>query len=123
MDSTIGGSSTTPTFSLARKTKAKFKDVFKIELPAGSPPCKNVEHRIELIPRDNLVVRPLYHMSLIEEIELNKVKKVVDKYLSKVLICPSDCPFALPILIVRKKENSFRMGVDYRVLNKIIVKH
>ena len=39
-----------------------------------------MEHRIELIPRANLVARPAYRMSLKEE---NMVKKVVDKYLNK----------------------------------------
>ena len=80
----------------------------------------NVEHRLELVPGANPVTRPPYRMSLKEE---NKVRKVVDKYLNKGLICPSFSPFALLVLLVKKKDSSFRMCVDYRALNKIIVKH
>ena len=38
MDSTVGGSSTTPALSLSNKIKAEFEDVFKSELPIGLPP-------------------------------------------------------------------------------------
>eukprot|EP00250_Pteridium_aquilinum_P024117 c28433_g1_i1 orf=114-395(+) len=40
----------------------------------------------------------------------------------KVLICPSFSPFASPILLV-KEDGSSRICVDYRVLDKLIVKH
>ena len=79
-----------------------------------------MEHRIELIPGANLVARPPYHMSLKEE---NKVRKVVDEYLSKGLIRPSFSPFASPVLLVKKRDGSFQMCVDYRALNKITIKH
>ena len=59
-------------------------------------------------------------MSLKEE---NEVRKVVDEYLSKGLIRSSYSPFASPVLLVKKKDGSFRMCVDYRVLNKITLKH
>ena len=114
------GSSTTPALSLSNKIKAEFEDVFKSELPIGSPPRRNVEHRIELIPGANPVARPPYRMSLKEESE---VRKVVDEYLSKGLIRSSYSPFASPVLLVKKKDGSFRMCVDYRALNKITVKH
>ena len=120
MDSQASGSSTTPTLSLSSKIKAEFADVFKIELPTRLPPCKNMEHRIELVPGANPVTRPPYRMSIKEETE---VRKVIDEYLSKGLIRPSFSPFASPILLVKKKDGSFRMCVDYRALNKITVKH
>ena len=59
-------------------------------------------------------------MSLKEE---NNIKKVVDEYLTKGLVCPNYSPFALTILLVKKKDGSFRMCVDYRALNKISIKH
>ena len=107
MDSTVGGSSTTPALSLSNKIKAEFEDVFKSELPIGLPPRRNVEHRIELIPGANPVARPPYRMSLKEE---NEVRKVVDEYLSKGLIRSSYSPFASPVLLVKKKDGSFRIS-------------
>ena len=59
MDSTVGGgSSTTLANSLISKIDSQFKDVFKSKLPVGLTPCRNVEHRIELIPGANPVARP-----------------------------------------------------------------
>ena len=120
MDLTDGGSSSIPSLNLSSKIQAEFADVFRTELPIGLPPCRNVEHRIELIPGANPIARPPYRMSLKEE---NEVKKVVDEYLSKGLIRPSFSPFASPVLLVKKKDGSFRMCVDYRALNKITIKH
>ena len=104
MDSIDGGSYSILSLNLSSKIQAEFADVFRIELSIGLPPCKNVEHRIELILRANPIARPPYCMILKEE---NKVKKVVDEYLSKGLICPNFSPFASPVLIVKKKDGSF----------------
>ena len=114
------GSSTTPAQVLSDKIRAEFLDVFKSELPSGLPPHRNVEYKIELVPGAAPVNRPLFWMSLKEELE---VRKVVDEYLEKGLIRPSFSPFASPVLLVKKKDGSFRMCVDYRALNKLTIKH
>ncbi|MCO5560625.1 hypothetical protein L7F22_014241 [Adiantum nelumboides] len=59
-------------------------------------------------------------MSLQEEIV---VRKTLDEYLNKGLIRPSFSPFAAPVLLVKKKNGTFRMCIDYRALIKITVKH
>ena len=120
MDSTVDGSSTSQALNLSSKIKAEFTDVFKFALSTGLPPRRNVEHRIEIIPGANRVTRPPYRMNLKEE---NEVRKVVDEYLSKGLIRSSFSPFASPVLLVKKKDGSFRMCIDYRAVNKITVKH
>nr|GEY16761.1 reverse transcriptase domain-containing protein [Tanacetum cinerariifolium] len=38
-------------------------------------------------------------------------------------ICPSTSPWGAPVLFVKKKDESFRMCIDYRELNKLTVKN
>ncbi|MCO5550081.1 hypothetical protein L7F22_003560 [Adiantum nelumboides] len=119
-DTDNGGSSTSIHTDLSNRIRSQFSDVFKSELALGLSPRKNVEHRIELIPGANPVARPPFRMSLQEELE---VRKTLDEYLNKGLIRPSFSPFAAPVLLVKKKNGTFRMCIDYRALNKITIKH
>jgi hypothetical protein len=48
-----------------------------------------------------------------------EVEKQVDNLLGAGLIRPSNSPWASPIVLVRKKDGTVRMCVDYRLLNSI----
>ena len=50
---------------------------------------------------------------------LNEEKVVIDKLKRQGVIRESYSPWASPILLVRKKDNSVRPVVDYRALNKL----
>ncbi|XP_071490086.1 uncharacterized protein [Diadema antillarum] len=47
------------------------------------------------------------------------VKKELDEMLDAGIISPSDSPYASPLVIVRKKDDTLRLCVDYRKLNQV----
>lgn len=54
--------------------------------------------------------------------EKNELQKIIDEYLSKGFIRPSESEFVSPIVLVKKKTGELRMCVDYRILNKSTLK-
>jgi hypothetical protein len=83
------------------------------------PPERACDHFIPLIPGAKPVhIRPYkYPPSLKDEIE----KQVADM-LHKGIIQPSTSAFSSPILLVRKKDGSWRFCIDYRYLNAMTLK-
>jgi len=55
--------------------------------------------------------------------ELAELKKQIEDLLEKKFIRPSASPWGAPILLVKKKDDSSRLCVDYRQLNKITIKN
>ena len=55
--------------------------------------------------------------------ELRELKAQLQELLSKGFIRPSASPWGAPVLFVKKKDRSFRMCIDYRQLNKVIIKN
>ena len=52
-----------------------------------------------------------------------EIQKQITHLLEKGLIRPSLSPFGAPVLLVQKKDKSYRMCIDYRALNKVSVKN
>jgi hypothetical protein len=85
------------------------------------PPYRDVEFRIELIPRTAPILRRPYRMS---PDELAELKKQLEELLKKRFIQPSKSEWRCPALFVKKKkEGTLRMCVDYRPLNAVTFKN
>lgn len=96
---------------------SQFSPVFST--PSTLPPVRTCDHSIPLIQGATLVnIRPYrYPPSLKDEIE-----RQVTEMLKAGIIRPSASEFCSPVLLVRKKDGSFRFCVDYRYLNALTLK-
>lgn len=87
--------------------------------PDGLPPSRPFDHQIPLIPRTQPVnVRP-YRYGPHQKTE---IEKQVTKMLQKGIIQRSMSFFASLVLLVKKKDDTWRFCVDYRQLNNVTVK-
>ncbi|GJZ42129.1 reverse transcriptase [Tanacetum coccineum] len=94
-----------------------FESVF--DVPKELPPKRTHDHRIPLVPNTPPVnIRPYkHHHSQKDAIEL-----LVKELLESGVIRNNQSPFSSPIVMVKKKDGTWRMCVDYRQLNKATVK-
>ncbi len=97
-----------------------YSDVFPSDLPSGLPPERQVQHGIDVVQESKPVSRPPYRLSAAEASE---VERQLTDYLERGFIQPSSSPWASPILLVKKKDGSMRLCVDYRGLNALTIKN
>ncbi|XP_057994324.1 uncharacterized protein LOC131174585 [Hevea brasiliensis] len=98
----------------------EFEDVFPNDLPSSFPPIRGIEHQIDLISSAPIPNR-LEYRSNPEEIK--EIQRQVVKLLAKAYVRESMSPCAVPVLLVPKKDRTFKMCVDCRAINKITVKY
>ena len=55
--------------------------------------------------------------------ELKELKSQLQELLDKGFIRPSVSPWGAPVLFVKKKDDTLRMCIDYRQINKVTVKN
>lgn len=90
----------------------KYQSVFSAH--DGDLGCTNlISHDIPLL--DDVPVRQRYRR--IPPSEYKAVKAHINQLLESQVIRESSSPYASPIVLVRKKDGSLRMCVDYRPLN------
>ena len=98
----------------------QFPSLFPEQLPSETPPKDRLQHPIDLYPNSKIPTRRLYRQTTSE---LEETKKQLQEYLSAGHIRPSTSAFGAPVLLVRKKDGSMRMCIDYRALNNITIKN
>ncbi|KAL5550396.1 hypothetical protein UlMin_000572 [Ulmus minor] len=98
----------------------EFEDVLPEEVPYGLPPVRGIEHQIDFIPGASIPNRPAYRSNPEETKEL---QRQVGELLEKGYVRESMSPCAVPVLLVPKKDGTWRMCVDCRAINNITVKY
>ncbi|MDN6023375.1 MAG: hypothetical protein L0I32_06045 [Lactobacillus sp.] len=104
---------------LRSKILVEFADVVTNDSPSELPPYRKHVHRIILKEPRHVTARTQYPLSYAEKQELTKQ---VDQLLSQGFVRQSASPFNSPVLFVRKKDNTMRMCIDFRLLNNNTVK-
>jgi hypothetical protein len=95
----------------------QFADVFTT--PDGLPPQRAVTHSIPLVAGARPVqIRPYRYAPELK----NEIEKQIAEMLQSGVIRPSVSSFASPLIMVKKKDQSWRPCVDYRHLNALTVK-
>ena len=98
----------------------EFADVFPEDLPPGLPPIRGIEHQIDLIPGAPLPNKASYRCNPEETKEL---QRQVDELMERGYVRESLSPCAVPVLLVPKKEGTWRMCIDSRAVNNITIKY
>ncbi|GJU38654.1 putative reverse transcriptase domain-containing protein [Tanacetum coccineum] len=88
----------------------EFPEVFPKDLP-GLPPLRQVEFQINLVSGAAPVARAPYRLA---PSELQELSTQLQELSDKGFIRPSSSPWGALVLIVKKKDGSFQMCIDYR---------
>ncbi|KAH9307393.1 hypothetical protein KI387_035304, partial [Taxus chinensis] len=89
------------------------------DIPPGRPPDKGFEHVIELEEGAKPVITTPY-------CHPNKFKDEIERNIRELIdmghINPSSSPFSSSVVLVKKKDGTMRMCIDYRYLIKKMIK-
>jgi hypothetical protein len=116
----VDATSVTSTQSLSLQHKQvdeiveEYIDIFSS--PIGVLTHCQVKHPIDLIPGAPLPNGPIYCLSLMEN---DEIKCQIQELLQKGKIRPNSSPCGSSILLVQKKDGTWRLCIDYKALKKI----
>lgn len=96
----------------------EFSDVFAE--PTGLPPRRQYDHAITLEPGATPINCRPYRYSPLQK---DEIERQVTEMLWTGIITHSMSPYAAPVLLVKKKDGTWRFCVDYRRLNMVTIKN
>lgn len=111
-------SSTTEVPATVQRLLHEFAEVF--QEPDALPPAREWDHDIPLVPGARPISTRQYRYTPAQKTE---IEAQVTAMLRAGLIQPSASPFSSPVLLVRKKDLTWRFCIDFRSLNSITVKN
>ncbi|XP_052182014.1 uncharacterized protein LOC127794801 [Diospyros lotus] len=88
---------------------AEIDIVLVVQEPTNLPPSRPFDHYIPLLDEQPINVAP-YRYAHHQKVE---IEKQVKEMLQKNLIRPSTNPFSSPVLLVKKKDGTWRFYTDY----------
>uniref|UniRef100_A0A2N9E3T4 Integrase zinc-binding domain-containing protein n=1 Tax=Fagus sylvatica TaxID=28930 RepID=A0A2N9E3T4_FAGSY len=109
--------------SAKRKGKAKvsfYARESEVKMPNELPPIRGIEHQIDFGSRPAIPNRPAYRSN---PEEIKELQRQVEDLMSKGYVRESMSPCAVLVLLVPKKDKMWRMCVDCRAVNNIMVKY
>ena len=97
----------------------EYEDVFLDELP-GLPSHRDVDFVIELHLGTSPISMTPHRMA---PVELQELKVQLQELLDKGFIRQSTSPWGAPVLFAKKKDETLRLCIDYRQLNRVTIKN
>ncbi|GBG87311.1 hypothetical protein CBR_g45371 [Chara braunii] len=99
----------------------EYRDIFPSSFSyAGIPPMRDVEHSIQLVPDYRVHHQTPYKLSIPEATE---IKRQLEELLRLGFIKPSNSPWGAPVLFAHKADETLRLCIDYRGLNRYTVQN
>ncbi|GJV08176.1 retrovirus-related pol polyprotein from transposon TNT 1-94 [Tanacetum coccineum] len=87
---------------------------------SGLPSPRQVEFQIDIVPGAAPIARAPYRLA---PFEMSELLVQLQELLEKGFIRQSSSPWGASVLFVKKKDESFRMCIDYRELIKLTIKN
>lgn len=87
--------------------------------PTELPPSRPCDHRIPLLEGAKVVNQRPYK---VPHHQKEALEKIILELLKSSIIRSSTSPFSSPVLLVKKKDGTWRLCIDYRKLNSITIK-
>jgi hypothetical protein len=89
-------------------------------IPPGVPPDRGFKHIIELEEGEKTIITtPYKHPKKYKD----EIEKAIKELLDMGHIRPSSSPFASWVVLVKKKDGTMNMCIDFRALNKKTIKN
>jgi len=95
-----------------------FAEVFSE--PTSLPPSRTCDHSVTLQPGAH---PPNLRPYRVPHMQKDSMEKIITKLLKSGEIQASLSPFSSPAVMVRKRDGSWRLCIDYRLLNSITIKN